>query len=116
MSLVPMSPAASTMSRSLTALLPFALLFPVACGEAGRIDTILDLTGDVESGGNVYAANRAGRHGVDATGGTEEGILGESAEETVDIVLNGEDSMPSFADTLEDQEIADLLAWLAAQG
>ena len=103
------------MIRSRTALL-LLTLFPVACADSARVDTILGLTGDADSGAGVYAAHCAGCHGADATGGTERGILGESAEETVEIVLNGEDSMPAFAETLEDQAIADLLAWLDAQG
>lgn len=43
-------------------------------------------------------------------------MLGEDASEIAEIVLNGEDSMPSFADSLEDQDIADIIAWLEAQG
>ena len=101
------------MARTVLSLL---LLPLVACADNARVDTILGLTGDADAGGEVYAANCASCHGAGATGGTERGILGESAAETAEIVLNGEDSMPAFADTLEDQEIADLLAWLDVQG
>lgn len=86
-----------------------------ATGDA-RVDTILGLSGDAANGGAVFAANCASCHGADGNGGTEEGILGEEDDaEVVQIVLNGEETMPSFADVLTDQEIADLLAWMAEQ-
>lgn len=88
----------------------------VGCANAGRADTILGLTGDADAGATLYADNCASCHGVDGTGGTQEGILGEEASEIAEIVLNGEDSMPSFADTLADQDIADIIAWIEAQG
>jgi mono/diheme cytochrome c family protein len=101
------------MLRSLASLL---LLPLVACAEAGRADTILALTGDADAGAAVYETNCAGCHGTDATGGSAPGILGEESEEVVEVVLYGEDDMPAFAETLEDQAIADVVAWLDAQG
>ena len=88
------------------------------CATGGsRTDTILGLSGDAANGGTVFAANCASCHGADGNGGTEEGILGEDDDaEVVQVVLNGEETMPAFADTLSDQDIADILAWMAEQG
>ena len=86
-----------------------------ATGDA-RVDTILALSGDAANGGAVFADNCASCHGADGNGGTEEGVVGEDDEaEVVETVLNGKETMPSFADALSDQDIADLLAWLAEQ-
>jgi ubiquinol-cytochrome c reductase cytochrome c subunit len=102
------------MTRTLFLVLTLGL---AACSSGDdRIDTIVGLTGDAANGGAVYASNCAGCHGADGNGGTEEGILGEDDVEVVEVVLNGKESMPSFADTLSDQDIADVLAWLAEQG
>ncbi len=97
-------------------LASFILLTLAACANAARVDAILGLTGDATNGAIVYADNCAGCHGADGSGGSERGILGEDDAETAEIVLNGEESMPAFADTLSDQDVADLLAWLAEQG
>ncbi len=101
------------MRTALFALLASSL---VGCAGSERADTILGLTGDADAGATLYADNCASCHGADGTGGAEEGILGEEASEIAEVVLNGEDSMPSFADSLEDQDIADILAWIEAQG
>ncbi len=99
-----------------TILSSFVLLTLAACANSARVDAILALAGDATNGAVVYADNCAGCHGEDGTGGTERGILGEGDAETAQIVLNGEESMPSFADELTDQDVADVLAWLAEQG
>jgi mono/diheme cytochrome c family protein len=97
-------------------LVALAVLPLAACANAARVDTIVGLTGDSTDGAVVYADNCASCHGADATGGTERGITGAPDEEVAEVVLNGEESMPSFADTLSDQDIADVIAWLAEQG
>ena len=84
-----------------------------ACG-SDRSTAIADLTGDTTSGETLYGANCASCHGADRAG-TSAGpdIRGEiEGGETIDVILNGEDTMPAFADTLSDQEIADILAFL----
>ena len=53
------------MSRWLV-LVPFF----VACGGAGRADTILSLTGDETAGATIYDDNCAVCHGADGTGVT----------------------------------------------
>lgn len=97
-------------------LAALAVLPLAACANSAEVDTILGLTGDSTHGAVVYADNCAGCHGADATGGTERGITGASDDEVASIVLSGEGRMPAFADTLSDQDIADVLAWLGEQG
>ena len=84
-----------------------------ACG-SDRSGAIADLTGDTTSGEALYGANCASCHGGDRAG-TNAGpdIRGETeGGETINVILNGEDTMPAFAGTLSDQEIADILAFL----
>ena len=94
----------------------------VGCGDkdgdsaSARVDDILALTGDSGSGASVYSGNCAACHGADGEGGTGPAMsdaASGSDEEIVETVLNGEGSMPSFS-SLEDQEIADLLAYINA--
>ncbi len=99
-----------------TALFALPASSLVGCAGSERVDTILALTGDADAGATIYADNCASCHGADGTGATERAILGTESEEIAEIVLNGEDSMPSFADSLEDQDIADIIAWIEAQG
>ena len=97
-------------------LLPLLVLPLVACANAARVDAITALTGDADNGAAIYAANCAGCHGADGSGGGAPRATGRDADEVAAIVLSGEDEMPSFADLLDDQEIADVIAWLDTQG
>ncbi|HMV66116.1 MAG TPA: cytochrome c [Myxococcota bacterium] len=98
------------MSRWLV-LVPFF----VACGGAGRADTILSLTGDETAGATIYDDNCAVCHGADGTGVTGPNLTGESVgTSVVDTVLDGKEDMPAFGSDLTDQDVADLLAWLDA--
>lgn len=86
----------------------------IACGDGGRVDDILALTGDAAAGATVYADNCASCHGDDGTGGSGPDISGESeTEEIAQIVLDGEGDMPAFDGDLTDQEIADVVAFVA---
>jgi mono/diheme cytochrome c family protein len=94
-------------------------MFLMACGDdtggGSDVDAILALTGDATAGEAIYADNCAGCHAADGSGGTGPNLKGEDdLEEAVAVILSGEDSMPAFGDTLTDQEIADLVAWLDA--
>lgn len=98
----------------------------MACGEegptGGRVATIADLTGDVGNGEAVYTANCAVCHLADGTGETNGGVgddlvqsLSDEPEEDseyIDIILNGEGDMTAFDGLLEDQEIADVVAYM----
>ena len=105
-------------SRCVSSVLLLSLT--AACGQAGdaaRVDTILGLEGDPVAGAEVFAAHCAACHGADATGGSAPGIAGEDeAEEIVEVVLYGEDTMPAFEDTLSDPEIADVAAFVQDAG
>ncbi len=90
---------------------------PTPTAPADRVSAILDLQGDATAGETVYADNCASCHGADGTGqGEFPGIVGEVGEgnesEVLAVVLNGQGNMPAF-DSLSDQELADLLAFLA---
>ncbi len=86
----------------------------VACGgKEGRVEEVLALEGDATNGAEVYAVNCAGCHGADGSGGSGPNIQGEDEEEEVaSVILEGEDSMPSFDGDLTDQEIADVVAFV----
>ncbi|MCB9674068.1 MAG: cytochrome c [Alphaproteobacteria bacterium] len=80
-----------------------------------RVDTILALTGDAATGGDVYTARCASCHNADGSGGIGPSLVTEipaSTDEAVlTVVIDGEGSMPSNGD-LADQDLADLLAYL----
>ena len=86
----------------------FPLLLLVACGDPSS------LTGDAANGDTLYQANCASCHASDGTGGSGPNITGEIEEtgELTDIILNGEGDMPGFADSLSDQDVADIIAFL----
>ena len=112
------------MNRTILFLLPLSLL--VACGDkgddtgaagGGAYDSILALTGDEASGATVYASTCSGCHAADGTGGTGPSLVEHAQhfddEALLDIVFNGRGSMPGFS--LEDQDAADLLAYIRAE-
>lgn len=99
----------------------------VACSGGGttdRVDTILGLTGDPTNGEAVYTANCAVCHaasglGVDDPETPGTGVnLTEAAGETdadaefIPYIIDGVGDMTAFGDTLSDQDIADVLAYL----
>lgn len=76
-----------------------------------RTDDILALEGDAVIGADTYAANCESCHGVDAAGGIGPALAGFGEDtEFVEVVLSGEEDMPSF-ESLPDQDIADILAY-----
>lgn len=88
-------------------------------GEADpqRVATITSLSGDVTNGEAVFAMNCLSCHGRDATSGTaSQDLPGKAASDPADFastVLAGEGSMPSL-DVLADQDIANVIAYLAS--
>jgi len=99
-----------------------ALVFTVACDTAGsddggsdRATDIAGLTGDTGAGEALYGLHCAACHGADRAGtasGPDIRNEVDEAGEVIDIILEGEAAMPSFSETLSDQEIADILAFL----
>ncbi|MFT5681210.1 MAG: mono/diheme cytochrome c family protein [Myxococcota bacterium] len=104
---------------ALIGVLTMSLALPViGCGDKGdtgtdRTSDILALTGDSAAGETLYTGNCSGCHGADGTGtDTFPSLVGTTtAEFTVDTVLNGAGSMPSFS-SLADQDIADVFAYV----
>jgi cbb3-type cytochrome c oxidase subunit III len=76
-----------------------------------------ELVGDADAGAEVYAANCTGCHGADGTGDEANGFpdltaTDDDAEEIEERVRNGEGVMPGYEGTLDDQEIADVVAYV----
>ena len=89
------------------------MLFSSAC--ANQTDDVLALDGDATAGAETYAAECASCHGDAGEGATGPALAGSGVdrEEVVDLVVNGKEEMPAFGDTLSDQEIADVAAYVA---
>jgi mono/diheme cytochrome c family protein len=97
-----------------------------ACGgETTRVDAVLALDGDAAAGASVYADNCAACHGASGLGVDDPdntSLIGDNLTEAAGeveedaefarLILDGEGSMPSFADGLDDQQIADVLAYM----
>ena len=92
------------------------LILMAACGDP-RVGEILELTGDADAGATLYDDNCAICHGDDGLGdiGSDltERIPAMSDEEIVTTVLLGLSgtTMPSFADVLDNQSVADVVAY-----
>lgn len=82
---------------------------------ADEADAILALTGDATAGEALYQTHCSACHGADArSGSAQKDLPDEDAHELVHVMLEGEGfAMPSFRETLTDQEIADIAAYLA---
>lgn len=90
------------------------LSLAIACGGGDRVDDIMALTGDAANGATVFAAECESCHGADGTGDSGPDITGETeSEEIAEYVLFGEEDMPAFDGELTDQEIADVVAFVA---
>lgn len=102
-----------------------ALALVAACGEPTRTDAVLELTGDPANGEVVYGAggvNCALCHGAAGEGVTDLGkalaSTTRSAEEIIDIVINGTTGTsgtvmaPLGAALPDDQDIADVTAFV----
>ncbi len=98
-------------------------LLMVGCGsestssDDARAATVAALTGDVTAGASVYAANCTNCHGANGkSGSTRKNVASDAAgdrTQAIKKVINGGGGMPVFA-SLSDQEIADVVAYLAS--
>jgi len=102
--------------RTMMAMIPLML---IACGDkdgdSGGAAGASDLTGDATAGAALYASNCAGCHGADGTGVsgpdlTSGLVSGMSDGSISDVIANGAGSMPAI--TSDDQEVADIVAYL----
>ena len=76
---------------------------------------IAALEGDATAGEPLYSNHCASCHGATAGGGSGPNLVKElkdhDLEDMIDVVLDGDGSMPPF-DSLEDQQIADIMAYI----
>lgn len=98
--------------RKMLALLPLML---IACGDKDGDSGAVALDGDAANGASLYSSSCAGCHGADGTGVsgpdlTSGLVSGMSDDAISDVIANGVGSMPGI--TSDDQEIADILAYL----
>jgi mono/diheme cytochrome c family protein len=113
------------MRRLLVLALPLLLVPSLACdsggggGEEGGGDNgdILALTGDPARGESVFTSTMcsvAACHGADGNSGSAPGlstlVSSRSDDQLIDSVLDGKGGMPP--QNLDDQQMADVLAWL----
>lgn len=89
------------------------VLFACACAAPADIPE-----GDAVAGEGLYTTHCASCHGGDAKSGSAgENLVEEVGEEDefFNVVVAGKDNgaMPAFGDELSDQEIADIMAWVA---
>lgn len=100
--------------------IPFLLVFAACAGgeKDDRVTTILGLTGDTAAGETIYTTNCSGCHGADATGGSGPSLIDAYAtgedEEMMDYIINGDGDMPAFGESLADQDIADVWAYVGS--
>lgn len=87
-----------------------------ACGADAASASITSLSADASAGKTLYTANCASCHGSDAASGSaNKNVANEvqsSSSAAVNTILAGDGQMPSFASTLSDQEIADIVAYI----
>ncbi len=96
-------------------MIPVVLLFLSSACVSGEAEAIAELTGVAGAGQPLYDQNCAGCHGANGTGGTfDVNIvnLGKTDAQFIDVVLQGEDEMPPFSETLSDQQISDVVAYV----
>ena len=91
-----------------------ALPLVAACGS----DTsgITSLTGNATSGQALYASNCQSCHG--ATGTQRANAVGEAKNDPANaaaVILDGKDEMPGYSGQLSDQQVADIIAYLASK-
>lgn len=83
-----------------------------------RVAAILALTGEVASGEDLFPSNCVACHPSDGSQGTGAALSvvvpASTDDELAHTILNGAPSMPDF-DYLDDQEIADLMAFLRSE-
>lgn len=110
------------MRRLLVLVLPLILGSSLACSSdggdgGGDNGNILDLTGDAARGQSIFGSmmcSDAACHGADGNSGTAPRLStlvpSRTDDQIIDSVLDGKAGMPP--QDLDDQQMADVLAWL----
>lgn len=113
---VPVSrPSQFTRRQFLTRALSAGVALIGGCATGGGGD---DEETSIARGETLYARNCAGCHGGDGTGGGNfpalagnDAVTGGPAP-VIEIVVEGEGSMPAFGDELDDEEIAAVVSYI----
>jgi mono/diheme cytochrome c family protein len=85
-----------------------------------RVKSVLSLTGDVTTGETVYYSYCAFCHGADGTGiasGAADlnvALLKLTDDQIALTILEGKGNMDAYASTLDDQQVADVMAYIKA--
>jgi len=94
-----------------------------ACGgppvdRTGRVPAIAALTADAAAGAQVYSSTCASCHGPAGKGATARAIVSDvamlSTQELATIAINGYGLMGPVGASLNDQQVANLAAWMKA--
>ena len=96
------------------------LAFATGCSSkkenSPRNPAVLALKGNVENGTILHKRDCSGCHGLDGKSGSAGentvSVAKSDANEFLNYVIDGEDSMPSFGSRYNDQNLADLLAYV----
>lgn len=103
--------------------LPLSLLIAVlaACSasvETGDVDAVLELEGDAVSGSTLYVEHCERCHAEDGAGinavDFSEFVPGATDEAVVEAILSGPGYMPNFVNSLDSQQVADIVTHLRA--
>lgn len=104
---------------ALRALASVVLVATSACGaSAAQISAVSALTGDASAGQALYVSNCQSCHGANGrTGSANRNIVQAATSNTngaIGTILLGDGAMPAFDNTLTDQQIADVVAYVKA--
>ncbi|MDP2309902.1 MAG: cytochrome c [Pseudomonadota bacterium] len=92
------------------------IAFLAACTD-GK-DTGTEIVGDATAGEAVYTANCSSCHGADGTGATADAsdltvVTNELTDTAMATAINdGKGTMPGFSSSLDEQAVADVIAYL----
>ncbi len=82
-------------------------LFAFACA------TETEIVGDADAGATIFADNCASCHAADGTGGTGSSLVGLTDEASMEAtIVDGDGGMPAFGESLDDQDVADVIAFI----
>ena len=91
------------------------LFFAFGCASE-KANSIAEMEGDAVAGATLYATHCQACHGEDGASGSVQKDIVEDLSygdaHVIQAILYGEDSMPAFENTLSEQEIADIVAYL----
>ncbi|MBL8684668.1 MAG: cytochrome c [Myxococcales bacterium] len=93
-----------------------ALVAPACGASAAQISAVTSLTGTASAGQSVYSSQCQSCHGTNGRSGSAGRNIVQVAQSNtnaaVGVILLGDGTMPSFDNTLTDQQIADVIAYV----